>query len=199
MRLVVYFHLVLLLRFVLFSHLEHILLSYQFGKFLGLVPIFLMLFKARAFPLCPRASGLVWVRGLVMAEATIRFLKLHYGLHCQGWVQGLSTIVLTSLSALERLTAGPLPFGGVLGLDLLYTSCSSKTWLFSCSSGQINLLTFLNTILPTVVHSVGGWWFPFITMSLSLSKLSMWSLIVKKLFNKASILQEEFLYKQVQI
>lgn len=43
--------------------------------------------------------------------------------------------MLASLSNPERVVAAPLPFGGALGLALVYSSCSFKLWVFSVPQG----------------------------------------------------------------
>lgn len=49
-------------------------------------------------------------------------------------------MVLTSPSDSESVPAALLLFGRVLGLDILYSICSFKLWLFLCAPGQANLL-----------------------------------------------------------
>lgn len=43
------------------------------------------------------------------------------------------------LASLEKVSAAPLTFGEVLGVDLLYGSCSFKLWLFFFGPGHQGL------------------------------------------------------------
>jgi len=65
-------------------------------------------------------------------------------------------MALTSSSNLERVPAAPLPFGRVLGLDLLYSSCSLKPRLFFSVPQGREICSSVPQFLPTTVHSSKG-------------------------------------------
>lgn len=120
----------------------------------------------------------------------------HCGLSCvllsvpRAWLKGNVNHGTCQPFNTERVP----PFGRVLGLVLLYSSCPFKLWL------QTNLIIPQYYPSPLQLKAL-GMGIPFITVSPSLLLFLMCSLsfVVQELFSKLLLFLEEGLYKQVQI
>lgn len=110
------------------------------GSILRLPPFYSnRFFKPWLFPCAPEHLGLVWTRGPGLTEVAGQVWCPEPSLPLHSQVYGKQTVVHTSPSNLNRAPADLL-FGSVLGLDLLYPSCSFKPLFFFCAARHSGLV-----------------------------------------------------------
>lgn len=88
-------------------------------------------------------------------------------------------MVFAGPSDTKHAPASPMLFGGVLGLDLLYSVYLLKPWIFffSCDPAEVYLFMTLITLPPHCSSQCWKWRFPSL-LCLSLTILSLCGLSI---------------------